>query len=964
MIEGVPRELQTIPKLTEFFESLFPGEVYTVTVPSKTPHLERIVDMRRKIMIQIEDFVAEWIGNPSPYVDTQPWLYVQSKCLGRVHDLIFSDLPWRKVNDPFTIQQINIDEPSDVAKLFRRYDENSTWGRRSHELRASLAQDSTFESAATVFQDADHAIKMLHALLSSAQKSEPVIRCRQYKRVDAVTLHCQLLIFMNRAYYRTAGMCHQKMTSVKSDHSQPGTDNSKSLAMVSMAGNMIRKRIRSISKRTSLNGSVISETLLSEEEGLNRAKHIQPSDHFDFGDIYEDSLSFKDSGARGRANSSEILDANGWFSFNDSDFVDQEELNRNLDKRKRNPESEHNLTAELDDILLGNDTPEEAKDVHQGQLSNVFNLVNDAQESSKPLDSTSVEKESHLHNSPYSLQVFLVKISSFFGLHIIGRKTNTILRSVSYRDNGEKDSYWSQAGRKAMATTFEAIRAVELLTIGDPKNNTSTAFVTFTSRVANVSAHQLFLHHKYHQMNIVPAPAPTDIRWGNVVISDSQVKLRTYITQLILLLGLIFWSVIVSAITIASDLDELAKRYKWLKAYKKHTLYILLDEYLAVLLLVILIACLPFLFDVLARSYRGLKQESVIQMFILRWYFYYQLINVFFSMPVVSVSVESALRDIISSPHAFLRILGQNLPHASPYFASFIIVKSFTAVPVELLRVWPMLTVGLGNCLIDRKRCSMRYLRSGIFTNYSMLYGWIYPNLLMVFSIVSVYNCMVPLIAPLGAVYFAFTYVMYKYQLLYVYINEEQGGADNWYSVFAYSMISQICSVLTLLGYIIIQGDTGFTGTKDLVTSASLSYGPVYMLVPLPFLIAYYWHRIYLRYEKTTRSLSLQNAVKKDSEIASASEKRTFLKRNFQEQFYYQRSLAESDILVPEPYRSGTKDEAMRLSSRKQPEPDSAMRTPHSLERQRDESHTFDDTPLSLKKTNITFSDDVLESIV
>ena len=333
-------------------------------------------------------------------------------------------------------------------------------------------------------------------------------------------------------------------------------------------------------------------------------------------------------------------------------------------------------------------------------------------------------------------------------------------------------------------------------------------------------------------------------------------------------------------------------------------------------------------------------------------------------MPVVSVSVESALRDIISSPHAFLRILGQNLPHASPYFASFIIVKSFTAVPVELLRVWPMLTVGLGNCLIDRKRCSMRYLRSGIFTNYSMLYGWIYPNLLMVFSIVSVYNCMVPLIAPLGAVYFAFTYVMYKYQLLYVYINEEQGGADNWYSVFAYSMISQICSVLTLLGYIIIQGDTGFTGTKDLVTSASLSYGPVYMLVPLPFLIAYYWHRIYLRYEKTTRSLSLQNAVKKDSEIASASEKRTFLKRNFQEQFYYQRSLAESDILVPEPYRSGTKDEAMRLSSRKQPEPDSAMRTPHSLERQRDESHTFDDTPLSLKKTNITFSDDVLESIV
>ena len=51
---------------------------------------------------------------------------------------------------------------------------------------------------------------------------------------------------------------------------------------------------------------------------------------------------------------------------------------------------------------------------------------------------------------------------------------------------------------------------------------------------------------------------------------------------------------------------------------------------------------------------------------------------------------------------------------------------------------------------------------------------------MMVLMIMLVYSCITPLLMPLGAVFFAFVYVMYKYQLLYVYINEYQSGGYMW----------------------------------------------------------------------------------------------------------------------------------------------------------------------------------------
>ena len=49
-----------------------------------------------------------------------------------------------------------------------------------------------------------------------------------------------------------------------------------------------------------------------------------------------------------------------------------------------------------------------------------------------------------------------------------------------------------------------------------------------------------------------------------------------------------------------------------------------------------------------------------------------------------------------------------------------------------------------------------------------------------VLMIIATYSWVAPLLMPMGALFYSFSYLMYKYQLLYVYINKDQSGGFMW----------------------------------------------------------------------------------------------------------------------------------------------------------------------------------------
>lgn len=460
-------------------------------------------------------------------------------------------------------------------------------------------------------------------------------------------------------------------------------------------------------------------------------------------------------------------------------------------------------------------------------------------------------------------------------------------------DNLIPEKLAQEAGRTAedvakgaLRGVLEATRTLELLTVGANYKTSSTAFVTLLSRVASCMGHQTILSHRHYSMTVKVAPNPKDIRWENVMIPQRQIDMRRTIADVTLVIGALFWSLVIGFITTISNLENLSRVYGWLQEYSTTFIYQFFNAYLASGFLLALLSLLPIIFDIIARNYEGLKLESEIQNSIMTRYFYYQLANVFVS--VYAGSIITALHQILDSPSNILSILGSTLPSFSIYFANLVIVKTFTAVPIEMLRLWPLFQILTWNYVLDKKRCTARELQAGAFSDPPMLYGWIYPSLMMVLMIVMTYSCISPVIAPLGMLYFAAAYGMYKYQLLYVFINEYQSGGFMWYAVFNRSMIALICAATTLTCYL------GFR--------RSFFYGPFYFTLPLPFLIAYFWLHCENRFKETSLSLSLESAIELD--------RRTYAKRmagypshpTFNPKLFRQPSLAEGP-LRPAPYR-------------------------------------------------------------
>lgn len=286
---------------------------------------------------------------------------------------------------------------------------------------------------------------------------------------------------------------------------------------------------------------------------------------------------------------------------------------------------------------------------------------------------------------------------------------------------------------------LEASRALELLTIGAYYSTSSTAFITMNSRVNTSCASQMLLSQKHYTLQVKLAPNPNDIIWGNISVPQQQINMRQNIADFTLVVGALFWSVVVGGITTLANLESLSKQFPYIETYQGTLIYKYLNSYLAAGLLLLLLSLLPIVFDFLARFYENKKLESEVQSSIMSRYFYYQLANVFVSVGLGSIAAR--IHEIVQSPASILTILGSSLPNLSIYFTNLIVVKIFTVIPLELIRPWPLIQFLTIVSCADRKKYTTRELQMGPFADQPMLYGWYYPSIMMVLMIMATYSC-------------------------------------------------------------------------------------------------------------------------------------------------------------------------------------------------------------------------------
>jgi hypothetical protein len=175
---------------------------------------------------------------------------------------------------------------------------------------------------------------------------------------------------------------------------------------------------------------------------------------------------------------------------------------------------------------------------------------------------------------------------------------NDIMDTVTV-DRGKQtlQQGWAQtkiAGMGFALGVLEAERAIEMVVVGSQYNYSSTAFVTFKTRMAETIAYQMNLSDE-GSMEILHAPNPNDVIWDNISIPKSQITMRNTITNIGLAFGAFFWSSLVNSVNHFAKNSSLPENQQ---------------NFLSVIILLIFLLILPFGFDFLARYYEVLTHPS------------------------------------------------------------------------------------------------------------------------------------------------------------------------------------------------------------------------------------------------------------------------------------------------------------------------------------------------------------------
>lgn len=404
-------------------------------------------------------------------------------------------------------------------------------------------------------------------------------------------------------------------------------------------------------------------------------------------------------------------------------------------------------------------------------------------------------------------------------------------------------------GRRAADALVDTVTTVAL-----GKRMSNVAFVTMTSEFwATMLAHGPDLTLRQipganpfglTMLNTGPAPDYRDIIWPNVTLTRNTVILRRTATTAGWVLFAVLWS---SVIVVVTALGTSSAVLHYVELNDSGRTVALIHEYLPSILQLGLLALIPVLVQFVAVQYEGYKSQTEVQAVILSRYFMFQIANIF--LTVSAGSFASYIRTILNHPNDLATKLAEAFPTVGAYFIEFIVIKLLFGLSWELSRFWPATQYLLAHFFTDKRKWTERSLRNAFSTYPSLLYGWVYPSILGVIVVTFLYSVITPMVSVFALAFFIVAELVFKNQVLYVYISKSESGGLLWHLVFDRIMGGLVFSHMVLFAYIYL---------------IATSWG-------LPFFVAciiiadfVFWSRCHAAYTRHSASIPLELAAEKD----------------------------------------------------------------------------------------------------
>lgn len=406
----------------------------------------------------------------------------------------------------------------------------------------------------------------------------------------------------------------------------------------------------------------------------------------------------------------------------------------------------------------------------------------------------------------------------------------------------------------------------------------STGFVTFNDLSTVACANSAPLSHDYQVLKVQVAPDPRDVRWENAHINASYAKGREWTANFLLVLGAVLWSIPIASIQALATVEHLATipGFHWMNSFNGGPFSSIINGYLPVVALLTIIGVLPFVFKTIAEKYEFKKTQSDVEQSILARFYYYQLANIYIT--VTAGSIWTALGAMIDHPGSVLEILGRSLPTVVGYFLTFIMTKTLAGLPLVMLRPFALIRMITLRLCFWEKYLTQREVKE-VYKTHSLAYGCEYPQQLLVITICFTYACICPIILPMGALFFLGALLVYKKQILLVYVPTHESGGAMFPSVCHRVLCGLIAGQITLIGYSILRHNF---------------FQPL-ALIPLPIITTIMIYSFHRMYAETSAQVSLERATELD--------KRAMVKIRFTEDLYRQPVLTQGK-LEPQHYRA------------------------------------------------------------
>ena len=263
----------------------------------------------------------------------------------------------------------------------------------------------------------------------------------------------------------------------------------------------------------------------------------------------------------------------------------------------------------------------------------------------------------------------------------------------------------------------------------------NSVFVEFETMNEAQAAFQSVTHHlPLHMSPRFIGVKPKEVIWSNLKINWWERVIRKLVANFTITALIIFWSIPVAFVGAISNVQALTgiSAFKWLSFLNDIPTVVLgvVNGLLPSILLAVLMALLPIFLRFMAK-FSGDPSQSAIELTTQNYYFAFQVVQVFLVATIGSAAASSVV-EIIKNPGSVVNLLSTQIPKASNFYLSYIILQGLGVVAGTLLALSGLVIAFVLAKLLDKtpRKMYKRWASLG-----SMGMGTVYPiytNLLVI----------------------------------------------------------------------------------------------------------------------------------------------------------------------------------------------------------------------------------------